>query len=63
MKLRTVFENMISRILTNYEQGEYEKVEYVLEDMYELLVRIQNNWECLLADDDITQATMEYLGW
>lgn len=41
-------------LLTDYEgmNGEERKAEVGAEDLYSMLVKIQNNWEELTGDDD-----------
>lgn len=41
--------NQIVAILTDYEDGQYASQQALIDDMYYLLVEIQNSWENVLT--------------
>ena len=47
------FYDKLCRVLTDYEHPEdHEDYEVGEEDLYEMLVEVQNNWEYLTGDED-----------
>lgn len=42
----------LSRVLTDYETQDEEGFVVDEEDLYKMLVKIQNNWEELTGDDE-----------
>ena len=41
--------NQIVAVLTDYEDGQYVSQQALIDDMYYLLVEIQNSWENVLT--------------
>lgn len=47
MNFKDMMYDELSRVLTDYEEDEIGE-----DDLYEMLVKIQNNWEIITSDED-----------